>query len=790
MTLQSAIHIGVPVALCDVSARGWLGERIERASVAVDNLYASLWWTGAHGWGYEHPARWVRNAALLAQYTGCAHPGIIEVSEQLLQFITAGKTAVDYARHQIAVYNHEELLMGLLACYRFTGDARLLMAARDIGCTIADQHPVNKHYYKQLAIGRLLELAEATSDASFVTAATAIADDLGLEMLDLHAHGAAAAMIGVWFAQLSAATDDAHYLDWAWRIWQAMRERMMVTGGIGEILAFSTSPGESDLHDETCQSAWWMLLNLALWRATGETSYLDLAERILLNHLLFQQLHRGEDAGFTAMNDIDQGFRGVHNYICCDNEGCYGLLELLTHVFTVDGDRRTLSANFILPAEMSVTWPDGSIVRVRQESAYPVRGEAHLCVATQAPVAFTLRVRIPDWTQLVGVYLNGRPVAHAVDGTYIVLARTWEDGDEVIAVFPLPLRAEADISGAGADACRISLDGVEQEAKRVAIFHGPVVAAIFRVGHGNDVSWVWTGDYPEVLDTGGCATMDYPASKSDYLTRDGSTQHTGHTMPRTEVWSDGLPTLRWTAMLDDVEVTHTVTVLPGLPVTLLHREEIRGWDGRGDLLCAGLRFAVRKSKKNLRYRAHVYQRAYPDPMVTTRSDISDIALEEYGCGTFSRYERLEDGSELAKTGTLRLDNGYFRAVCLYDPAPVSAVVCRRTDEWAGVYLRPAPATHIVLTRRLVFPLAARPLCQTMVRQMTERAEQTQAMLDGDTLTLTGQLTIGVPACIPRLPDLHAGMVLHDAVGAARLYDFDAAHFIADVTVPGAYRVTE
>lgn len=123
----------MPTRPGELVARDWLAERLERAMVAVDNLFPSLWWTGAHGWGYEHPARWLRNQVVWAEHTGSAHPGIAEVGEILLQLIADGKTAADYARHQIAVYNHEELLMGLLACHRHTGDARYLDAATGIG---------------------------------------------------------------------------------------------------------------------------------------------------------------------------------------------------------------------------------------------------------------------------------------------------------------------------------------------------------------------------------------------------------------------------------------------------------------------------------------------------------------------------------------------------------------------------------------------------------------------------------------------------------------------------------
>ena len=780
-------HSDETLALRDVAAHGWLAERLERAMTAVENLFASLWWTGAHGWGYEHPARWARNVARWIEQTGAGHPGLSECGETLLQLIAEGKTDADYAQHQIAVYNHEELLMGLLACYGHTGDGRYLDAAKGVGRYIADHHAVNGHYYKKLAIGRLFDLADASGDASFRDAAVEIADWLPLEMLNLDAHGAAAAMIGAWYVQLATVTGNVKYLEWARQIHRAMADRQFVTGGIGEMLAFAAPPEDSDLHDETCQTAWWMLFNLALWRATGETAHLDTVERVFFNHFLFQQLHRGEDSGFGAMGDIDQGYRGSHNYICCDNEGFYAMQELLRHAYTVDRAGRAISAHFILPSEVTAAFADGA-VRVRQESAYPVRGEARFRISTPAPTVFSLRVRVPGWTRAAGVYLNGEPVEHYTDGAYVIVERTWADGDALAVLFPLPLRAEADNTGAGADTAEVSIDGVTQPAKRVAILCGPVIAALFRAGHGNDMSWVWTGDYPEVLDTGGCPHLGYPASNPDYLLRNGETRHTGSACGMT-VETAGLPTVRWTADLGSARVEHIVTVLPGLPLTLEHRETVTGWDGEGTLLCAGVRYALRKTKHNMRYTAHLHQRAYPEPMVTTKPDISDITHEEYGHGTFSRYERLEDGAALPVTGALRLDNGYFRTICRYDAAQVAQVVCRRTDDWVGVYLQPKPATEITLTRRLVFPLAEKPLCQSVVKQQEERARQVSATLEGNLLTLAGPLLLDAPAQIPRVEGLKEGMTLTSASMCATLYPYDAEHFVARVDVPGVYKIS-
>ena len=165
-------------ACCDggmtntVLPTGWLAERVERAFVAVTNLRASLWWPGSM-WGYEHVARWIRNVALHQP----DHPGLAEAVEKLVSLVEAGKVFADYPKHGLAAYNEEEVVAGLLAHYRVFGDQRVLAAARQLGASMATNHPrlAGNHYYKSLAIGPLCDLAEATGDDAFLAAAVAIA---------------------------------------------------------------------------------------------------------------------------------------------------------------------------------------------------------------------------------------------------------------------------------------------------------------------------------------------------------------------------------------------------------------------------------------------------------------------------------------------------------------------------------------------------------------------------------------------------------------------------------------
>lgn len=688
-----------------VLPNSWLAERLERAFVAVTNLRGSLWWPGSM-WGYEHVARWIRNVALHQPN----HTALPETVEKLVGLVEAGKVFADYEKHGLAAYNEEEVVAGLLAHYRVFGDARVLAAARQLGASIAANHPrlAGNHYYKSLAIGPLCDLAEVTGDDAFLTAALAIAEDQQLALLRLPGtHGAAAGMIACWHVKLFERTGQRRYLDWALEIWEAIRQRQFVTGGLGEVLRFTAPPSESDLHDEACQHSWWLMANLALWRATDESRFLAQVERTFYNHFLFAQLHRGEDGGFCALGDVDQAFRGQHNYICCDNEAFFGFKEFVRHAVTATPDG--VSVNFLLPVAGHVNG-----LGFRLETDYPVTGSATLHVTSAEPRELTLRF----------------PQSNLKDQR-----RVWKPGDRVQIVLPMPMRVELDNNGAGARSVPVRFDGQEQPAKRVAVFHGPVVAVMFRTGHGNQLSWVWNGDYPEALESNGGDARDIEVSTIG-----------------------GLALLRWH--------NGAVTVLPGLPVHL-------DWQGRG-----AIRYATAKRVKN-----HVYGDVafpYPFPAVTTRDNLSAGNQFVAGGGSFSLAETLSDGGELKKTGTVRLSNGTFRTICHYDPAQVTRVIGRVAADWAGIEL------ETDYGYRLIFPLAAQPLSQDLTRLECESVQQVQVTLTGTRLQLRGPVIEHTPVLLPKSLGLTAGTVVQDHRVAALLADYDADHLIARLPVPGDY----
>ncbi len=115
---------------------------------------------------------------------------------------------------------------------------------------------------------------------------------------------------------------------------------------------------------------------------------------------------------------------------------------------------------------------------------------------------FAVKLRLPSWAGLVSAKVNGKPVAVSQADGYATVERRWQHGDGVEADFLLPLRVVLDNAWDTLPEGQVSLDGgPEQPARCVMVMRGPVILAQFRVNHGVDVNWAYTGDHPDLFET-------------------------------------------------------------------------------------------------------------------------------------------------------------------------------------------------------------------------------------------------------------------------------------------------
>ncbi len=272
-------------------------------------------------------------------------------------------------------WGHSRLLVGLLEAHRATGNEKLLECAKGVGdfyIVTADRllDPNRTEEYRSTgsyaagyvtdyfpAIEGLVRLYGVTRDKRYLHQAERMAeffehfDTLPID----HSHGNLITQHGL--VLLYEATGKQEYLQRARDRWQQAWDGGYVwpTGGVGERFRVAWST------DEGCSEADWLRLSLDLWRITGDTRYLNAAERLLTNHY---EMNRTANGGF-----------GHHNFVCdetgpllmqpqfteavwcCTFHGILGLHTLKSYV--VVGSERGAYINFPFDVTAPVqTGPD------------------------------------------------------------------------------------------------------------------------------------------------------------------------------------------------------------------------------------------------------------------------------------------------------------------------------------------------------------------------------------------------------------------------------------------------
>jgi hypothetical protein len=141
------------------------------------------------------------------------------------------------------------------------------------------------------------------------------------------------------------------------------------------------------------------------------------------------------------------------NYGCCTANMHQGWPKFAAHLWmrtpATESDPAGLAAVAYAPSRVA-TEIEGVGVRVRLETDYPFDETLRFTVATEAPVAFPLRLRIPGWAGGTRLRVGDEAENAPEPGAFHVVRRRWEGRTEIALRLPMPLRAETRYRGAAA----------------------------------------------------------------------------------------------------------------------------------------------------------------------------------------------------------------------------------------------------------------------------------------------------------------------------------------------------
>jgi DUF1680 family protein len=242
-----------------------------------------------------------------------------------------------------------------------------------------------------------------------------------------------------------------------------------VTGGYGpgeKILPMDGALGRSleertDTFESPCGSWAGFKLSKYLIQFTGQARYGDWIEKLLYNGIGAALPMTGHGRTFYYANYLlgtaTKTYYGS-SFPCCAGTYFQDVAEYHNLIYFKDAN--SLCVNLYLPSE--VTWKKGGAeVKLVQDTNYPEEDTSRLKLELSQPAEFALKFRVPGWSRNVTVAINGSPQDTPVTpGTWAVLSRRWQSGDQVEIRIPLLFRRQAvDV----------------QHPNRVALLRGPVV---------------------------------------------------------------------------------------------------------------------------------------------------------------------------------------------------------------------------------------------------------------------------------------------------------------------------
>ena len=441
-------------------------------------------WAGPERWSRTDTSHELYNLGhmfegAVAYYQATGKRAFLDVSIKAANLITE-VFGPDATRN---IPGHQEVELGLVKLYRVTGDEKYLRLA--------------KFFLDERGHANGRQLQQALGNPGYMQDHMPVIDQR-----EAVGHSVRAMYMYSAMADVAALTGDQDYIHAIRFIWDnVVYKKMSLTGGLGarhhgEAFGDNYELPNQTAYNETCAAIGSIFWNFRLFLLDGQAKYYDSLERTLYNGFLSGIALQGNtffyvnplesDGIFPFNSDHTIGRQPWFGCSCCPTNVVRLLPSLPGYIYAVRDQR--LYVNLYIGSEgllkLGVT-----DVQVKQETRYPWEGHVKLTLNPTQPTAFMLLLRVPGWVkgrpvpsdlyryvdaapQQVTVRLNGEPISVHEDQGYINISRTWQAGDTVEIILPMPIRRV------------VAHPQVADCQGKVALERGPIVYAAEGVDNG------------------------------------------------------------------------------------------------------------------------------------------------------------------------------------------------------------------------------------------------------------------------------------------------------------------
>ena len=263
--------------------------------------------------------------------------------------------------------------------------------------------------------------------------------------------------------------------------WHTVTERRCYcTGGTSNGESWNAPPGElakelSGYTQECCVTYNLMKLTRHVFGWTADARAADFYERAFYNGILGVQAPDGCKLYYVP---LQAGFwklfgTPLHDFWCCSGSMAEAFAKLGDSIYFRDADGAGLYVNLFVASRLD--WA-GKGLLLEQQTTFPREPVTRFTLRLRRPARLALRIRIPYWIDGGGASLNGRALdSFASPSSYLVLDRTWRDGDRVELRLPMKLHAApmpddptlvAALYGPLVLAGRLGAEGLEAKTRR------------------------------------------------------------------------------------------------------------------------------------------------------------------------------------------------------------------------------------------------------------------------------------------------------------------------------------
>lgn len=316
---------------------------------------------------------------------------------------------------------HEEVEIGLIKLARVTGNKKYMDQAK----YFVDARGVGENYFmKEMSRPDYKMIFPEFAD---YTPAYSQSHKPVREQTTAEGHAVRAVYLYCAMADLAEAYQDEGLLKACKTLWNNIVEkRMYLTGGIGSSGHLERFTVDYDLpneynYSESCASIGLALFGLRMAQITGESQYMDVAERALYNTVLAGIALDGKS--FFYVNPLEvwppacmEGTSKKHvkpirqkwfGVACCPPNIARTLASLGQYVYSQRPEKRELYVNLFVSNETELDWNEDKI-SVKLQTEFPWVNTYSLEVKNVPAGGMNLMLRVPDYAQDYQVKADGK----------------------------------------------------------------------------------------------------------------------------------------------------------------------------------------------------------------------------------------------------------------------------------------------------------------------------------------------------------------------------------------------